>query len=195
MSKYTLVNPIIEGSFKTEYSGKNKMEVAEKLWMNLSKYLVGGVPRFMFTLKDNKKSYHTFEVNEDESSGKYTIREKKLDDITGDDFENFENAVHKYSKKANKQNGGMQKPTRKRYESDDSDSDSDSDNMNTLISEYYPIIRRTSPIVYFHYNTRLYHIKDDCCKVNTLNPEVRILRRPIFAPIFIRRIRPIVALY
>lgn len=193
MTKYTLVNPIIEGSFQKTYSGKDKMEVADKLWTNLSKYLIGGVPRFIFTMKDDENSYHTFEVRENESNGKYTIQTKNVE-VDDEDFENFQNAVKKYSSKAKKQQGGMEKPKRKRYEDDSSDTDSDSDN-NMAMSEYYPTIRRTSPIVLFNYNTRLYHLKDDCCKNTTLNPRVRILRIPIFAPVFVRRIRPIIALY
>jgi hypothetical protein len=195
MAKYTLVNPIIEGSFKKTYSGKDKMESAEKLWNNLSKYLVGGVPRFMFTMKDEKNSYHTFEVKENEENGKYTIQQKELD-VDDKDFENFTNTVQKYSKKVKSQQsnmkGGMEKPKRKRY---DDSSDSDSDSSDMLMSNYYPSIRRTSPIMFFHYNTRLYHCQDDCAYNTTLNPRVSILRVPLFAPTFIRRIRPFVALY
>ena len=51
---FKLINPIIEGSMKKEIDAENELEAANNLWKKLSKYFLGGVPRFRFSIKKEK---------------------------------------------------------------------------------------------------------------------------------------------
>tara|TARA_Y100000780_G_C13676151_1_gene414278 strand:+ start:391 stop:1008 length:618 start_codon:yes stop_codon:yes gene_type:complete len=203
---FKLINPIIEGSMKKEIDAENELEAANNLWKKLSKYFLGGVPRFRFSIKkekDGKIEYFHFEVKEDEETGKYTIY-KKEEDINKEEIEEFENTVSEYmkmiehskEKKEQKQEGGYKKPSRKRYSStSSSDSDSASDTIN-IVSEQYPVIRRSSPITFFHYNYRLYDKYElERRRRSTLNPKIKVLKVPIYTPTFTLKTRPFIALY
>jgi hypothetical protein len=201
MKTYTLINPQIGGSFETRYESKTPIQAAEKLWDNLTEYIVDSVPRFMFTLKGGNK-YHHFEVKEDIETNEYSIKEKQITAIP-DDIEMFQKAVNQYTQKLEKkQVGGLTPPRKLRHykdkeESTDSslstssiDSDSDSDD------EYYPKLRRTSPLVFFHYSPKLYACDNNCLSAkNTQTMVISSLKRPIIIPRFAMRVNPIVTLF
>ena len=170
---YQVINPVIEGTFKDVYDAKKPIEAADEMWKNLSQHIVSHVPKFMFSMREISGGglYH-FEVSEDKQKNSYTINKLDLD-IGENQFNDFLKKVDKYGK-TREQKGGHR---RKRYADDDSSSSSSSS------SDIYPMIRRTSPIAMFHYNTRLYYTNDNYT-LSTMNPQLVEITTPIFTPVF-----------
>lgn len=167
---YQLVNPVIEGTFKDVYDASEPIEAAKNMWTTLSEHIVAHVPKFMFTMRDisSGEHYH-FEVSENRANSSFTINKLSLD-IDKKLFNEFNKKIDKYTTEREEQQGGGK---RKRY--DDSSSDSSSTD--------YPVIRRTSPISMFHYNTRVYYTNTNTYQ-STLNPQAVAFTAPIFTPIF-----------
>ncbi len=203
MSKhsYQLINPVIQGTFKDTYDASKPIKAAEDMWLNLSEHIVGHVPRFMFTMKNiSNNDLHSFEVKESKEKNKYIISNIEIK-ATKKDFDSFLEQVDKFGEKI--QTGGKDKVHRKRYEEDDSSSTSSSD--------YYPSVRRTSPISIFHYNTRVYYdtyggltvttpitsvpvVPCVTCRT-TLNPVATIVNTPVFTPVFKVPLSPFIAIW
>lgn len=184
MQSYQLINPMIEGSFIDTYDAEEQLEASKKMWMNLSKHIVGYVPRFLFTMKNiSTSNLHHFEVTESGSNQKYSIKELDLniDKSVFDDFlKNVDNA------NKNKK-GGSRKLNRKRYSSSSSSS-----------SDSYPIIRRTDPIAIFNYMPRVYFAPGrtviETPVSTTLNPTIGTVITPIYTPVF-AHMSPFIALW
>jgi len=118
MTIYKLINPTIIGKFKTSYQGKTAIEAGNKFWVNLTskeKLITNNVPRFVFTMKDNKDNLYNFLIKES-IDGKYKIKELDLNIE-----EDRKNKLLEESKKIKIQKGG-----RRHRHHDDSSSDSDS---------------------------------------------------------------------
>ena len=54
MPEYYLVNPVIGGSLKTQFSGKNSIHAANEVYTTLSEYFNNDMPEFYFTLQEKK---------------------------------------------------------------------------------------------------------------------------------------------
>lgn len=175
-NSYQLINPVIEGSFKNVYDADKPIEAADNMWKNLSEHIMSHVPKFMFTMKNiSNGSLHHFQVIENREKGSYTIDKINVKS-NKKDFDDFLSHVDKYSKSL-EQKGGK----RLRYVEVEDEDDS-------TTTDYYPEIVRTSPIAMFHYNTRYYYTASDllCCddSKSTLNPQMAVVKTPIFTPVF-----------
>lgn len=176
---YKLMNPMIEGSFSNTYDANTPLKAAEKMWTSFSKHIMGYVPRFIFTMKnESNDSLHHFEVNENGTNGNYSISPINVNtDVKV--FNNFAKNVVSFEN-GKDYTGGK----RKRYEDDSSSSSS---------SPYY--VRRQSPIVAFHYFPRIYDDIILAPDVTTLNPTLETVAVPIFTPIFREPLLPFVVMW
>lgn len=141
MTKFTLVNPKIDGSIKTAFEASSPLKAADEAYSTVSKYFTNSVPLFRFTLQSGGK-FHHFTVTEKLGKDKkvsYAIKEFK-GKVNMDAFE-------KQIKDYEKQHGGKH---RKLDDSDSSDSDSDS-----------PIFRTYNyPIYNWWYDPFIYVVND-----------------------------------
>ena len=53
--KYTLINPVIGGAFKSTVTASNETEAMHELWKNLSGHLTNNVKTF-YTISDLQKN-------------------------------------------------------------------------------------------------------------------------------------------
>lgn len=172
--KYTLINPVIAGSFSKTYEADNENDAAQMFWEALAvdgKYISGNVPKFLFTMKEEGTSdskLHHFVVSEtpDDKSASYSI--KKLDlKLTQSETNNLVNAsanaydtAHKLAR--NYQEGGSSHKKHKRHGDDDSSSSS-SDSSDDDLDEMFKSIRIKSvikPIVYWWYTPTVYKVEN-----------------------------------
>lgn len=162
MVSFKLSNPKIIGEFNDTVSAKNKLEAANKMWINMTKYVTHNVPTFRFTLKNTQTGgYCHFQVDES-VKGKladYNIKEFKVK-LTAKQKKNFENEIEKLEKinviKKRQFGGYKRKEKRKR---DDDDSSSSSDDDDDEIYGKYKLLKYTydpQPIVYWWYTPTIY---------------------------------------
>lgn len=157
MKKFQLVNPYIEGDFKTEYSGKTASDCAENVWDNLSGYLTGNVPKFAFTLQQNSNNkLHHFLVKEDVNDDlvNYSIKPLNID-LDKNTSSKLQSKIKKMS-----QSGGNSK-NKKKSNKDDDDSSSSSTCSDDLDELYHKVMKKknrhqTQPILYWWYTPSLY---------------------------------------
>lgn len=195
---FKLVNPVIEGSFQTDYKSNTPLGAAENMWLSLSKNIVNYVPKFLFSLEESGSLYH-FEVNEKKHGKKYSIKQLDLD-IDQKSFDNFTKNVQQYK---NIVGGGHE--NRKRYEKDSSSSSSSSSDSSYSVSDSssdnYPVIKRTSPIGVFHYTNSFYKMSPSSLTITNSFKTVNALPivcpgicpGPVYTPVF--RSAPFMALW
>lgn len=64
-NRYRVVNPVIGGTFNTDYNSTDPDKAAQEFWFDFSKHINGNVPKFYFTLKDlDSGEYHSYCVKE-----------------------------------------------------------------------------------------------------------------------------------
>lgn len=151
MTNYKLVNPYIEGSLNTTFSGKNIMSVANDVWKKLSKYMTNEVPKFAFTLEESGtgKLRH-FKVNEQLSGGgnsaNYNITEMKVDSKKEKQFRNNKKKASNPMLKGGKKD---------KDEDDDDDSSTSSSDIFSAI-KLHKLYTGAQPITYWWYDPWIY---------------------------------------
>ena len=126
MTKFTLVNPKIDGSVKTSYEASSSLKAADEAYTAISKYFTNRLQEFRFTLQNGGK-YHHFVASEKKGADNkvsYTINEFK----GKVDTKSLEKRINDYQE----QHGG------RKHKLDDS-SDSDSDSSPAFRRYNYPI--------------------------------------------------------
>lgn len=166
MPNFQLVNPYIEGEFKSVVSGKNAHDAAQKAWSRLADNLTNNVPKFGFTLErvsDKKLSHFVVKENISDGTVNYKLMEHEVD-LSDKEIQGLRDQIESFR---HKQSGGKRRGRKGRKgRKDDSDSDSDSDSDVDLedSSEVYSKVMRkkfvhmSQPIVYFWYNPLLYRL-------------------------------------
>lgn len=159
VNSYILVNPHIEGSFKTKIKAPNSQEASNIFYKNLSEHFNNSVPSFNFTLQKgssgNGKFYH-FQVKESRKNKEVTFSINPIT-IQGEEksIERFKKNLNNFKSKFN-QSGGKSKKHRKHKKDDDSSSSSSSDSdVYIKAKNSYNI---TQPIYYWWYDPYLYNI-------------------------------------
>ena len=161
-SNFSLVNPHIEGGFKTVVSGHNAQDAAQKVWDRLSKYITNNLPKFGFTIErvSDKKLFH-FLVKESISEGlvDYKLIEHDVN-LTDQEIKDLRDKIQSFR---DSQNGG--KHNRKNKDKDKADDSDDSDELDLDdSSEVYAkvmhkkFVHQAQPIVYFWYNPLIYRL-------------------------------------
>jgi hypothetical protein len=161
MPDYYLVNPVIGGSLKTKFSGKNNLDAANKAYSAISEYFNNNIPEFYFTLQEvssdkvqigagKVSDYKNFLVKETKKKNEvdYRIIEYKVTN-NSKELKNFRAELKKLASKF--QLGGKMK-----YDSDYDILDDDS-------SDYFPIVKRSTilsnPISFWFYDPYVFRIK------------------------------------
>tara|TARA_B100000424_G_C22940060_1_gene500267 strand:- start:942 stop:1520 length:579 start_codon:yes stop_codon:yes gene_type:complete len=151
MPEYTLVNPIIQGTMKTQFSGKNSLEAANKAYAKLSENFNNNIPKFYFTLQEMKteksvlgggkaSDYTHFMVSESKKANQvnFRITEHKVKD-NEKQFKKFKESVKKISKQ-NQEGGKKSKKDKEKYDDfDDDDDDYEFPKYKSSYSYSYPI--------------------------------------------------------
>lgn len=154
MANYNLINPSIEGSLSTTFSGKSQLDAAVTAWNSISKYITNNVPQFAFTLENsNDGQLHHFLVKETLDGGNsasFDISEMdlKLNKKTETEFKK-RSAASK-----SKMSGG------KKHHKDDDDDSSSSSSSSEIFSalKLYKNRTRTYPISYWWYDPLVYRL-------------------------------------
>lgn len=184
MSNFKLVNPIIIGGFKSNIISNNVEDAAKSLWNDLSKHIVGNVPRLGFTLRDSNDKLYNFIVKEKIKQGggkgsknavSYSIKLKN--NLTNTQEKNY---LKQYSIVLNKinnigQSGGKDKKNKKKHKKKNDEDNSDSSSSSSSSSsnsndELYDKMkyfkeRKNEPITYWWYTPLLYKTENPCCSL------------------------------
>jgi phosphopantothenoylcysteine synthetase/decarboxylase len=154
MPTFELINPHIEGTFKTEVTATSAIKAAGTFWEGLSELIVNDVPRFYFSIehKENGKIVH-YTVSEKPKGKKVAFELKEFKLESGADLDEFKKDLV-----VAKQEGGK----KKKNKDDDSDSfdldeSEDEDELYSRIKHQKYINSR--PIVYWWYDPMIYKIK------------------------------------
>ena len=165
MPEYTLVNPIIQGTMKTQFSGKNSLEAANKAYAKLSENFNNNIPKFYFTLQEMKteksvlgggkaSDYTHFMVSESKKANQvnFRITEHKVKD-NEKQFKKFKESVKKISKQ-NQEGGKKSKKDKEKYDDFDDDDDDDYE-----FPKYKSSYSYSYPISSWWYDPYVYKIK------------------------------------
>ena len=167
MPEYYLVNPVIGGSLKTKFSGKNNLDAANKAYTTLSEYFNNNIPEFYFTLQEvsSKKTqigagkvsdYNHFLVKETKKGKQVNFRlvEHNVNN-NSKELKNFRDQVKKLAVKS--QLGGHKKHSYDNYDDDDDIFEDDDSEM------YFPKMKRSTvlsqPVSFWWYDPYVFRIK------------------------------------
>lgn len=165
VNTYMLVNPYIEGNFKSKIKAKNSLEAANLFYKNLSEHFNNSLPVFHFSIQkgssgDGKLAH--FEVKEIRSENEVNFSVKPFT-VKGEDevIERFKSKLENFKAKF-KQDGGKKgkkqmKQMKHKKDSSDSDSflDDSSEDMYRRAKSYLPV---TQPIYYWWYDPYVYKL-------------------------------------
>ncbi len=159
VNTYLLVNPHIEGNFKSKIKAKNSNEAANIFYKNLSEHFNNYVPKFHFTIQKGSsgegKFYH-FEVKENRENNEVTFNVKPLT-IKGEEeaLTRFKSKLENFKSKIS-QDGGKSKKSKKSKDDSDSDSSdlSSSDDLYKRAKSY----SINQPIYYWWYDPFVYRL-------------------------------------
>lgn len=167
MEKYTLVNPVIQGTMETSFESKNRINAAGKAYDTMSKYFSNNMPHFNFTLKKGSKFFHFNATEKLNDKGKIKTEIKEVTDVKN------ENKLDAFITKTQEIKGGG----KKKYKYDDSDSDSSDSDSESSDYKYYRPMPRRSAIDYWHYYPYIYQYDYLYVPqfINTVTPYVEII--------------------
>lgn len=81
-NEYKLINPYIEGSFKTNIKSKNAARAGKKFYKNLSKHFSNNLDEYYFTIQDTKSGLLShFQVKEKVDTNKFSMERNSVIDI------------------------------------------------------------------------------------------------------------------
>lgn len=158
VNTYRLVNPHIEGSFKSKMKARNSNEAGNLFYKSLSEHFNNSVHKFYFTIQKGSSGdgglYH-FEVSENRDENQVDFSIKPYTVTGGANEKEFLSKLENFKAKFN-QDGGKKKKGKQMKKYDDSDLESsDSDNFYTRVKSYVPV---TQPIYYYWYDPYVYRI-------------------------------------
>ena len=157
VNSYVLVNPYIDGSFKSEVKARNSQEAAKMLYTSLSEHFNNSIPNFYFSIQKGKSSnaklYH-FKVKESRENDvvDFSIKPINIKDEPTANSE-FKGRLEEFKNKM-KQGGGKHKKDHNDDSSDDSDSLSSSTEYYSRARQYVP----TQPFYYYWYDPNVYRL-------------------------------------
>ncbi len=158
VNSYILVNPHIEGAFKSKIKAPNSQEASNIFYKNLSEHFNNSVPSFNFTIQKgssgNGKFYH-FQVKESIKNKEVTFSINPIT-LQGEEksIERFKKNLENFKSKFNQSGGKSKKHHKHRKDDDDSSSSSDSDVYIRAKNNY----NLTQPIYYWWYDPYLYNM-------------------------------------
>jgi hypothetical protein len=160
VNTYVLVNPHIEGDFKSKIKANNSNEAANLFYKNLSEHFNNSVPKFHFTIQKGSSGegkYYHFEVKENRQDNEVNFNIKPYT-VQGENeaIKRFESKLANFKSKLN-QDGGKKKAKKSKRDdsSDSSDFDIEEDNIYKRAKSYLPT---TQPIYYWWYDPYVYRL-------------------------------------
>lgn len=157
MPNFQLVNPYIEGDFKTIFSGKTSYDAAQKAWDGLSEHLTNNVPKFGFTLErmNDKKLIH-FVVKENIKDGlvDYKLIEHQVE-MNDEEIKHLRDKINSFRHQTGGRKHKKDKKDKDSESNDDSGSDSDSSEVFSKV-KYNKYMHQSQPILYMWYNPLIY---------------------------------------
>lgn len=164
VNTYQLVNPQIEGKFKSKIKATNSKEAANLFYKNISEHFNNSVPQFYFSIQKGSsgdgKHYH-FKVNEKRTDNQVNFSVKSIS------LKNEEVSLTKFKNKLDnfkaKQNGGKHRHKHHKKDDEDESSSSSSSESDSSDSEYLykrskKYVSVTSPFNYWWYDPYLYNM-------------------------------------
>ncbi|AYV82072.1 MAG: hypothetical protein Homavirus5_14 [Homavirus sp.] len=147
---YKLVNPHIEGEFKSLFTEKSHFDAAQKSWEKLSSHFTNNIPLFAFTLerlKDNQLFHFTVKEDIKDNMVEYKITEIKPKLSVEEETQ--------FKKTLKNMEGGR---SRKHRYDDDDDDDSSSTTEIYKKAKYNSMIRKSQPITWWWYTPTPYKL-------------------------------------
>ena len=153
MSNYKLINPYIEGTMVTSFSGASQLDAACSAWNALSKYITNNVPKFAFTLENNDGQLYHFLVKESLSGNR--AADYKISEIN---LKLQQDAISQFKNRLSMRGGRKHK---KRHDDDDDESSSSSSTSEDIFSaiKLSKLYSKTQPIVYWWYDPLIYEVE------------------------------------
>ena len=162
VNTYILVNPHIEGNFKSKIKAKNSQEASNIFYKNLSEHFNNFVPKFHFSIQKGSsgegKFYH-FEVKEQMENKEVTFKVRPMN-VKGEEdaITSFKAKLDNFKAKINQDGGKIKsKKSKKRTKSDDDDSDFE-DSSEDFYRRAKSYIPTAQPIYYWWYDPYLYRL-------------------------------------
>lgn len=166
---YRIVNPHIEGEFKSKIKADNSMKAAKQFYKSLSEHFNNNVPKFYFTIQKggsgSGKYYHFISKEMKEGDDvkfnvePYVIPNENIGEFA-DRLSNFKSKFtqaggKKKSKRSSKKGSKGAKKSSKFEDSSDDLLDS-SEDLYTRVQTYRPTV--TPPLYYWWYDPSVYKI-------------------------------------
>lgn len=160
---YVLVNPHIEGEFKSSIKARNSKEAGNILYKSLSEHFNNAVPKFHFTVQKGSSGsgkYYHFEAKEQRDDNQVNFVVKPLEaNINSESIKAFESKLANFKSKFHQDGGKKSKKSKKSRRYDDSSDSSDFDvsetNFYKRARSYLPT---TQPIYYWWYDPYVYRL-------------------------------------
>jgi hypothetical protein len=161
MPSFELVNPLIFGEFNKNFEATSQGDAAANAWNSISKYVIGDVPQFGFTLKrssDNKLFHFIVKESAHGSSvkdAKFSIEELSAH-MTPNEEKKFLSYVGSISNElSNKQLGGKKKRF-ENIENEKNDDSSSSSSVSDSIYERAKLFQRSNYVAYSSQQPMIY---------------------------------------
>lgn len=157
VNSYHLVNPHIEGNFKSKVKAMNSNEAANLFYKNLSEHFNNSVPSFHFTIQKGSSGsgkYYHFKVKENRKANQVSFSVKPME-IKGLDMDSFRSKLDNFKTKIAQGGGEKSKSKKQSKDDDDSDWDDSSEEFYSRAKSYVPV---TQPIYYWWYDPSLYRL-------------------------------------
>lgn len=160
VNTYILVNPHIEGDFKSKIKAQNSDEAAKLFYKNLSEHFNNHVPKFHFSIQKGSSGegkYYHFKVSEKRSDNEVSFSIKPMK-IKGEDENNsnFKARLDKFKTKWAQGGGDKHKKSKHRKSKDSDSSDSDSSSSDDMIRDKKYVSNQ--PIYYWWYDPFVYRL-------------------------------------
>lgn len=164
VNTYVLVNPHIEGNFKSKLKAQNSNEAANLFYKTLSEHFNNSVPKFHFTIQKGSSGegkYYHFQVDEhrDENEVNFSIKPYHIQGES-ESIQRFQSKLENFKSKFH-QDGGKKKSkkTSKKPKHDDSSDSSDFDvSENDVYKRAKSYLPTTQPIYYWWYDPYVYRL-------------------------------------
>lgn len=151
---YTLVNPQVIGSMKTQIKADNSLKAAKQFYKSLSEHFNNTIPKFHFTIQkggSGKGKYYHFKVTEEKDGEEvdFTLEPIQLSN-DAEALERFETRVNGFRRRCNQAGGAKASKDDKLFDVDD-------DETSRVFYSLFPTVY-DYPIGYFWYDPYVYNL-------------------------------------
>lgn len=153
---YKLINPYIQGDFKSSLKANNSINAARHFYKKLSEHFNNNVPVFYLSIQKGSDKYYHFKIKENKNKEEisysvepYIIKDQeKL-------LQSFKGKLNDFKTKF-KQAGGKKKKKKHSKKLSSDDDNNSSDDYYVYAQTYKPVV--STPLYYWWYDPLLYNI-------------------------------------